>query len=239
MVERRPTTRGVFEGAIAATVCGAGYPIATYLLSLLSIFGYSPDEWAKTWLSSVFGTTLIAVLAFVGRYTHVRYRDKDGEINDLKADLHDRQEKLDKVRSDLVASRMRSDNLEGKVPETALAAAKMKLRDNNFTEADKALMGWIERGGEVVSKILLLRAEWAVARAVAHLRASGLVAAEAYVTASITLWTENRDAILLLNELQILKAEEAHSLPSLTVALAQLQEYGVELVNIPRQSRGL
>jgi hypothetical protein len=86
MSERRPSTRGVFEGAIAATVCGGCYPLATYSFSF---FGYAPEDWAKAWLANIFGTSVIAIFAFVGRYNYVRFRDRDGEIDDARTDLAD------------------------------------------------------------------------------------------------------------------------------------------------------
>jgi hypothetical protein len=140
--------------------------------------GLAPEDWAKAWLANLLGTTLIAIFAFVGRYNYIRFRDTEGEFDDLKADLTNRQQKLDKLRSDFIGLKLHCDDLQARLPETALAVANKEMNADKFTEADQALTRWLENEGEFVSKLLLHRAKWADARAVGDLRAQGMVAAE-------------------------------------------------------------
>jgi hypothetical protein len=166
---------------------------------------------------------------YIHRYIHARLRDKDGEISDLKADIAHRQESLDTLRSTLQTSKVRYDQLEARLAETALATAEKELRDNNFTLADAALERWLETEGKSVSELLFHRAEWAAAHAAGDLRAPGLAAAEAYAIAAVALWRENHAAVDLLGDVAVLKAGEAQPSPSVGVALAQLEEGAVEL----------
>ena len=229
MVERLPSPRGMLEGSIAATVGGGFYPLATYLFSVL---GHNPEDWAKLWLGNIFGTVSFGVFAFFSRYFYVRFHDRDGEISDLKNDLADRQKKLDVARSDLIASQLECKTLEATLkersPREALKKAKDEARENN-ANSDYAVRQWLEHQGEDVSELLFSRAEWAAAYAAGDQRAAGLVAAEAYSIAAIALWPGNRGAADLLDDIRIIKAEEAHPTLPLTQSLSELQNRATEL----------
>jgi tetratricopeptide (TPR) repeat protein len=223
---RRPSTRGVFEAAIAAVLSGAGYPIATYSFGAL---GFSPEEWERQWFGNLVAMSAIAVFAFFGSYFRSRAHDKDGELSDLQNDLRDRQEKLDKARSDLIAAQLRCDDLQAKLPETVLDLARRELRDGNEKPARHAIEVWLEQEGPFAGRLLLLLADWAAEHAIGDHRAAAFSVAERYASAAIALDPRGRDALDLLKDLSGLVTAEAQALPEFSVALEVL--HGIDLTS--------
>jgi hypothetical protein len=99
---------------------------------------------------------------------------------------------------------------------------------------NRAFLKWVEDEGSTASSILLRRAEWAVAHAIQDLRASGLVAAEAFAVAAVVLQTGNESATSLLKDVAAMKEEERRKLkelPSLKQALSILETRATLLLN--------
>ena len=203
-------------------MCGGGYAIANYTIGLIA-----PDasEWIKVAIGNVLGTALVALLAFSVLYFRRRFRDRAGEIEDLRNDLQARQKSLDKARIELAELRDQDAKRKSQLPEAALHQAKAYLRSNSFVAADNELLNWVDAEGRTVSDLMLQLAEWAMAHAAADLRSAGLAAAESYATAAIALFPRNHDAFEFLRDTQAIRAEEVHPPVALPYALTEFREH--------------
>jgi hypothetical protein len=112
-------------------------------------------------------------------------RNKDAEIEDLKKDLQHRNASLEEARAGRKAAEARCVELEARLAETVLSEATRQWRFNNYIAGNRVLAEWLEREGENISKVLLYRAEWALAHAAGDFRAAGFVMAEAFATAAV------------------------------------------------------
>jgi hypothetical protein len=80
----------------------------------------------------------------------------------------------------------------------------------------------LDAGADRTSEALLRRAEWAVAYAVADVRAAGLVAAEAYATAALVLQPASDSAASLLDAIVSMRRHRSEMAPSLRESLITL-----------------
>jgi tetratricopeptide (TPR) repeat protein len=141
-------------------------------------------------------------------------------IEQLRDDVARRDQALQEARIRTEHLERRSAELEGRLAETALAAAQKEWRDGNDALANRALQGWLEQEGEAISRLLLHRADWASGHAVGELRSAGLAVGESFANAAIVLWPANKEAKELYDDLVTLRRTEAHAqlpfLPALT-----------------------
>jgi hypothetical protein len=158
-----------------------------------------------------------------------RLRHSGAVIARLQDDLERRTQQLDRSLQKEKQLEASCSEATGRLAETALADAQKWWRDDNYNRGNRALAEWLEREGEAISKVLVLRAEWATAHAAGDLRAIGLAVAQAYTTAAISLWPQNRDAIELLGDLTILNVAEAQSSPPVTEALTEFEDRAHEM----------
>ena len=196
-------------------------------------------QWTAFWRAfEAAGALANAIQIFAGAFAAVtsvhwyvrrKLKDKDGQILDLKEDLERRDRKLDDLRTQLKTSEERCAAIESRLPETAINKAEREKAEGNLNLANDTFRNWHASEGELISYMLLQRAQWSAAHAVAEVRALGLVTAEAYAIAAIVLWPENQGALDLLDDVVRLREEEGQSMPSLTAALGEFDDRAVIL----------
>lgn len=179
-------------------------------------------------LLQILGTAAAAGIAAYGLLRR-RLRHSGAIIARLRDDLEKRTEQLDRSLQNEKQLEANYVEVTSRLAETALADVRNYWRDDNYNHGHRTLIEWVDREGENISKLLLYRVEWTTAHAAGDVRPWGLVAAESYATAAISLWPGNHDAERLLSEIKILRTEEAQLSPPATEALAQLEERVLEM----------
>jgi hypothetical protein len=123
---------------------------------------------------------------------HRRLKTLKGEIHDLEKDIEHRKESLRALREQLEEAQERCSAFEVRVLESALVIAKKELDVGNEEQANRALVRWCQTEGPTLSQLMLSRAEWAISHAASEGHASGLISAEAFAIAAVSLSQEPR-----------------------------------------------
>jgi len=176
-------------------------------------------------------TALVALASSVGLYVQRRLKSARGRIETLERQyanllvlndgLHARLERCDKEY----------DDLRKRQPEHALATFDKEWSDGNYEPATKPVTDWLQNDGVTISKLLIRRADWAVAHASGDdMRPSGLTAAQAYARAAITFWPENWDAMFLLADVTKMIEEDGRTSPSIQEALPNLDRCAAQAI---------
>jgi chromosome segregation ATPase len=173
-------------------------------------------------------TGLLAGAGVAYRKLRKDLTDKDEKIKELNTGIATRDAKFARIKSELEDALIHSKELQSRLPEAALELAEKEWSDRNDERMNRALAAWRQQEGEAISQVMFKRAEWAAAHAVQEQRASGLVTAEAYGIAAVSLWPKNRNALKLLEDIDSTMKDEAQPWPPYIKALVEFEERAFE-----------
>jgi tetratricopeptide (TPR) repeat protein len=169
-------------------------------------------------------TPVCAVSFSMRRYLRWRDENKDTKILQLEKDVVSRNETIYTLGTTVKQLEARCAEAENQLPQMALDKSDADWRENNDLPANRTIVTWFENQGPIVSELLLRRAQWAVAHAAGDVRVKGLVAAQGFAIAAVTVNPRNRDAVFLLEEAEKFLDEVEQPVPTLTQAFSGLDD---------------